>query len=116
MCGQLHHAVECIKQEYLRNFNREQLQVFTLEEYHDNPKRVLSTTFAHIHADDPTETQWGQILRRPQQKSINQQGARYKSMTMLPETRRLLEEFYAPCTRDLITVLNDTRFERWTKA
>jgi N-acetylgalactosamine 4-sulfate 6-O-sulfotransferase len=64
--------------EYLRNFNREQLEVFTLEEYHVDPQSVLTRAFAHIGAENPTEDEWPTLLSKPSgaDGKINQQGAR----------------------------------------
>ena len=91
--------------DWLTHFPREQLLFLRNEDYAAAPREHMATVFSFLGIRQPFDTEWtliGQMDRANIQKKSG----------MLPETRKMLEEFYAPYNARLAEALGDPRY-RW---
>ena len=76
-------------------FSEGQLLTLPLSKFSENPAKFLKAMFKHVGASPLTEHQIQKIV------SLKHRNKNIDRVTMLPETRRLLNGFYAPFNQQL---------------
>ncbi|KAG1659112.1 hypothetical protein FOA52_015905 [Chlamydomonas sp. UWO 241] len=89
-------------------FPRDQILFMRSEDYQAAPREHLSAVLKFLGMTDLTDDEWE---RMTSQKKANAQSSRYPRM--LPETRALLEEFYAPFNQKLAKLMGDDERYLW---
>ncbi|KAH9520054.1 Carbohydrate sulfotransferase 15 [Bulinus truncatus] len=93
--------------EWFSVFDRRHFLIFRTEDYHNNTKEYLRQAFDFLQVSQLSESELEKISNKP----IKHETALKKiAGPMLPETRAILEEFYARFNEDLASLLNDSRF------
>ncbi|XP_078420954.1 carbohydrate sulfotransferase 15-like [Cetorhinus maximus] len=93
-------------------YNRNQFLILRLEEHAANLKKSMHRVFGFLSLGNLTEQQEAAIINNP---ASNTRRPKDKSLgPMLPETRRILEDFYRPFNEKLSMLLNDDSF-LWEK-
>lgn len=100
-------------EEYLAHFDRSQLIIHTLEEYHANQTSTILSIFDHLDVSPPTT----EVLSRisAQKSAANQQNGRYRKLKMLNKTASALHKFYSECNTYAYELLGDPRFKAWNE-
>lgn len=86
-------------------FPRDQILFMRNEDYQSEPRAHLKAVMKFLGLRDLTEDEWTKVLGV---ERTNAQSSRYPRM--LPETRQLLMDFYAPFNTKLAELLQDTRY------
>ena len=84
---------------------REQLLFLRNEDYSAAPREHMAAVFQFLGLAPPSADQWAKIAGM----EVRNRGKSKRAM--LPETRALLEAFYAPFNKRLAAALGDD--ERW---
>ncbi|XP_067908909.1 carbohydrate sulfotransferase 15 [Heterodontus francisci] len=93
-------------------FNQNQFLILRLEEHAADLKKSLRRVFEFLNLGNLTEQQEAAIINKP---ASNTRRPKDRSLgPMLPETRRILEDFYGPFNEKLALLLNDDSF-LWEK-
>ncbi|XP_051883528.1 carbohydrate sulfotransferase 15-like [Pristis pectinata] len=93
-------------------YNPNQFLILRLEEHAADLKNSMGRVFRFLNLGNLTEKQEAAIINNP---ASNTRRPKDKSLgPMLPETRRILEEFYRPFNKKLALLLNDDSF-LWEK-
>uniref|UniRef100_A0A7R9YQ49 Sulfotransferase n=1 Tax=Chlamydomonas euryale TaxID=1486919 RepID=A0A7R9YQ49_9CHLO len=90
---------------WLRVFPKEQVLFLRSEDYKAAPREHLTTVLRFLGMRDLTDDEWERMTSA---KRANAQSSRYPRM--LPETRELLEKFFAPYNAKLAKMLGDERY------
>ncbi|XP_014676786.1 PREDICTED: carbohydrate sulfotransferase 15-like [Priapulus caudatus] len=94
--------------DWLQVFPMKQFLILRTEEYATSRIDHLHTVFNFLELGPLTAQQVARIEKAP---AANHRRARARSVgAMLPETRRLLTDFYRPYNEDLAALLNDDAF------
>ncbi|XP_026872606.2 carbohydrate sulfotransferase 15 isoform X2 [Electrophorus electricus] len=98
--------------DWLSVFGRDQLLVLRLEDHAADRKVSMHKVFQFLHLGPLSEQKEAEITKRP---ASNTRKLADKNLgPMLPLTREILTNFYAPFNRKLATVLHDDSF-LWNK-
>ncbi|XP_078079505.1 carbohydrate sulfotransferase 15-like [Mustelus asterias] len=93
-------------------YNQNQFLILRLEEHAANLKKSMHRVFEFLSLGNLTEQQEAAIINNP---ASNTRRPKDKSLgPMLPETRRILENFYRPFNEKLALLLDDDSF-LWEK-
>ncbi|KAF0309722.1 Carbohydrate sulfotransferase 15 [Amphibalanus amphitrite] len=92
---------------WLQEFGRDQVLVLRTEDHRRNITQSLHALFNHLDIGVPADTVWEEI-RTASPKNVRRKSLKHQ--TMLPETRRLLRDFYRPFNRRLARLLRSDRF------
>ncbi|XP_069755845.1 carbohydrate sulfotransferase 15 [Narcine bancroftii] len=93
-------------------YNPNQFLILCLEEHAADLKNSMDRIFRFLNLGNLTEIQEAAIIDRP---ASNTRNPKDKNIgPMLPETRRILKDFYRPFNEKLALVLNDDSF-LWEK-
>ena len=95
--------------DWLQVFPKRQVKIVRFEDYKADGALVINEVLGFLGVGRLPNTIGLEAFEAPVR---NQRDKLYMGIgDMLPATRRLLEEFYAPSNRELVTLLNDTRFD-----
>lgn len=92
-------------QAWLGVFPKDQVLFLRTEDYKAAPREHLAAVLKFLGMRDLTQDEWQRITGA---KRANAQSSMYPRM--LPETRQLLEDFYAPYNKRLAALLQDDRY------
>lgn len=90
--------------EWLATFPREQLLFLRNEDYKVSQREHMDAVFSFLGMRNLTEPEWGKVMSMPV-KNVGKDKSK-----MLPETRKLLQDFYAPFNAMLSKQLGDERY------
>ena len=90
--------------EWLASFPRDQLLFLRNEDYKVAQREHMDAVFGFLGVRNLTEPEWGTVMSMPV-KNVGKDKSE-----MLPETRKLLSQFYAPYNAMLAKLLNDDRY------
>ncbi|XP_059175446.1 carbohydrate sulfotransferase 15-like [Physella acuta] len=93
--------------EWLSVFHRNHFLVLRTEDYHSNMKATLEQTFRFLQVAPLSDPDLDDVLR---QQMKHETYLKKTAGDMYPETRALLEEFFAPFNQDLTRLLQDDKF------
>lgn len=94
-------------EEWWKVFDVNSFLMLRTEDYSKNIKNTLRTVFAFLEVDDLSETMLETISKK---KRVHKTKRKKGIGRMFPETKRLLDDFYAPYVRRFHVLTNDTRF------
>ena len=90
-------------EKWLEHFKREQFLFLRLEDYDDSPSDYMKKVFNFLELDDPDD--WNSILTK---KVANKHHVDREEM--LPETEKLLRDFFKPYNELLVKLLGDNAY------
>eukprot|EP00899_Mesostigma_viride_P013848 jgi/Mesvir1/22464/Mv18494-RA.1 len=98
--------------DWVNVYPEDQLMVIRMEDYGRETELYLREVLAFLDIPEPSPDVWGKMLASPptNQRGQRTQGCGAGAQDMLPETREMLREFYAPYNRQLAAMLADDRF------
>ncbi|XP_071494091.1 carbohydrate sulfotransferase 15-like [Diadema antillarum] len=94
--------------DYLRRFPREQLYFLRTEDWSKDHSRYMKEIYTFLDLDPMSEEFRGNAsvgVNLNQRKVVDKRVG-----PMLPQTRKLLDEFFRPCNEDLAKLLNDDKY------
>jgi len=110
-CVRLYNPQQLVKgmyaeflDEWLSSFPRDQLLFLRNEDYKVSQREHMDAVFAFLGMRNLTEVEWEKVMGMPV-KNVGKD-----KTDMLPETRKMLEEFYAPFNAMLASKLSDERY------
>ncbi|XP_055880135.1 carbohydrate sulfotransferase 15-like isoform X1 [Biomphalaria glabrata] len=93
--------------EWFSVFNRKHFFIFRTEDYHSNTKEYMRQAFDFLNVAPLSEAEIDRIAN----ESIKHETHNKKTAgPMFPETRAILEEFFARFNEDLAALLDDNKF------
>ena len=93
--------------DWLEALPPNRMHIIHADDYYANSTHVINDVFQFLELGSMPDDAWRSILRRGVANTAARRG---DSLPMLPETKRLLDDFYRPFNRDLAQMLNDKRF------
>ncbi|GFO31597.1 sulfotransferase [Plakobranchus ocellatus] len=93
--------------EWLSVFHNDHFLVLRTEDYHADMKATLQRTYTFLGVRNLTGEEEAKV---ESQYKKHETVLKKKAGPMFPETRALLEEFFAPFNEDLAQLLGDDRF------
>ncbi|KAL3864864.1 hypothetical protein ACJMK2_006514 [Sinanodonta woodiana] len=94
--------------DWLRVFERNQILILRLEDYAVNREHTMKNIFKFLKLRDLSSEKMKYILEKP----IENQRSIYNHQlgNMLPETRKLLDDYFSPFNKHFAELVNDQRF------
>ncbi|XP_071832653.1 carbohydrate sulfotransferase 15-like isoform X2 [Apostichopus japonicus] len=93
---------------WLDVFPREQFFITRINEWQENCPKVLQNLFTFLELDDVDERTLSSMCGG-RAKNSNKKAVR-KIGEILPETKMLLQDFYAPYNDEMVRIMNDSRY------
>jgi N-acetylgalactosamine 4-sulfate 6-O-sulfotransferase len=90
--------------DWLDAFPRDQLLILRNEDYKVAQKQHMDAVFRFLDVRELSESEWGDVMGMPA-KNVQK-----KRAPMLPQTKQLLDDFYAPFNKALAEALGDERY------
>ena len=97
---------------YIRDWKQvfgDEIMVISLEDYSSHPQPTLIRIFNFLGVSKPDNEKLRAFLHGSKKSNSRRKSALLKG-DMLPQTRKILQEFYGPYNRELARYLQDTRF------